>query len=152
MSDQLPTTITADPPANRMGRPPVTDSIDLAEVTRLAALGMNQAMIAEGLGIGTTSWFKAKANNAEFAAAYKRGIHKARIQVLQRLHAAADKNFAVPMFMSKQPHLLGFSDQQPVAGIGGKLEIVVTHKVMGAEEQAPAIDITEQAKAIEGDS
>ena len=150
MSDQLPATTADTPAVSKGGKYPL--SVDLAEVERLASLGMNQAQIAEGLGTGKSTWLQHKANNSEFADAYKRGQLEIRVKVLQRLEAAADKNFAVPMFMSKQQHILGFSDQAMDVKHGGKIEIVVTDRVMGAEEQAPAIDITDQSKAIEGDS
>lgn len=146
MSEQTITSTTDnEQPKHTIGRPPV--EIDLIEVERLAGLGMNQAQIAEGLGIGHSKWFKEKANNQDFADAYKRGQMKIRIKVLENLEKQAAKNFAVPMFLSKQQHILGFSDQAMNVQHGGKLELVVRHEIMGAGQEQEAIDITPKGTA-----
>ena len=129
------------------GRPPGSVPVDLAEVERLASMGMNQAQIAEGIGISQAKWFKDKANNTDFVEAYKRGQHECRIKVLTALETHAAKNFAVPMFMSKQQHILGFSDQAIDHNHKGKVELVVRHEIIDTTP-TPALDITPTQEAI----
>lgn len=50
--------------------------IDLEEVERLASLGLTQEQIASALGIGQTTFYKRKRENADFEGAIKRGQAK----------------------------------------------------------------------------
>ena len=50
--------------------------IDLAEVERLASLGLTQEQIAAGIGISETTLRNRKKENADFADAIKRGQAK----------------------------------------------------------------------------
>jgi predicted transcriptional regulator len=47
--------------------------IDLAEVERLASLGLSQEQIADSLGISNTTFYARKRESEEFAQAVKRG-------------------------------------------------------------------------------
>jgi hypothetical protein len=63
--------------------------IDIAEVERLAGLGLTNAEICLSLGISETTLYTRKRDSAEFADAIKRGQAKAAADVANALYLKA---------------------------------------------------------------
>ena len=74
---------------------------DIAEVERLAGLGLTQEQIAHNLGIGLSTLYKRKSEMKEFVEAIERGKANAINQVANRLFEKAmdGDNVAMIYFM-----------------------------------------------------
>lgn len=118
------------------GRP--IKQIDLNEIRKLAALGMPQHLICEGLGISTDTFQRRCKSDAAFAEAFKDGLHSRRVKVLKSLADGMDKSFIPAIFMAKQPHILGFQDVQRKE-YGGEIKLTIERQVL--TEKEPAIEI-----------
>jgi len=93
--------------------------IDLEEVERLASIGLNQSQVADSLGISEDTVTRRKQDNADFAAALKRGKAKGISTVANNLFTqSADGNVSAGIFFMK--NRAGWSDKQEVTGKDGE--------------------------------
>ena len=89
--------------------------IDLAEVERLAGLGLSDKQIAEMLGIGRRSLYRRKAADEAFEQALKKGKSKAIAQVSNWLYELCrEKNLGAIVWYEKTRS--GFSDHHTLSG------------------------------------
>ena len=96
-----------------MGRAVI--QIDLAEVERLAGLGLSQGEICDCLGISERTLYTRKAQNAEVAEAIKRGKSKAHQQVANKLFTKCmAEDMTAIIWYEKTRH--GMSDRLQVGG------------------------------------
>ena len=105
--------------------------VNLAEVERLASLGMPKSYMAPLLGIShdTLTARLKDGTVSEFAAAYESGLHAHRVAVLESLNKGMEKSFIPAIFLAKQPHILGFQDVQRQE-VGGEVKIVVEQRIL----------------------
>ena len=106
--------------------------IDYRKVEKLASLGMPKKYVAEGLGI-SAGQMNAIENGSKdhvrgldstaFNAAFQRGIAKARVRTLKTIKKHSVKNFVPAMFMLKQQHMMGFSDNAQEVRHSGNVTI-----------------------------
>ena len=110
-----------DPPIKRKpGRPRI--EIDLKRVEELAALGLTQARIAEGLGINERTIQNRKSDDEdgfiEFIHAVKRGNFKWSQQVASEIDKNRKKVPILAMMSAQQTHGLGWADNRFVRHSG----------------------------------
>lgn len=163
MSNQIATTPTDDVPLAlavgnpireyTTGRRPIKWDMVYPRAEALAAKGHKTATaVLHCLGIHPSTLSRQdKAIQEKFLTCIEKGQAAWADKLLELAAERIPKNDILLMFALKQEHGAGWSDQAVNVLHGGKMEIVVTHRVMGAEEQAP-LDITAESKAVEDDS
>lgn len=105
-------------------------AIDIAEVERLASLGMPLGFIAKAVGVcADTMTNRLKERSSDVSEAYENGIHQARVSVLQSLKTGMEKSFIPAIFLAKQPHILGFQDVQTKQHVG-EIKLVIEERVI----------------------
>ncbi len=108
--------------------------IDLGEVERLASIGLSQQQVADSLGISEDTITRRKQDDADFAAALKRGKSKGIATVANNLFTqSADGNVSAGIFFMK--NRAGWSDKQELTGKDGTpLYIPQIKRFDGSEE------------------
>jgi len=154
MSTAAPTVTTDRTPTiktGRNGRPPIDWEALYGPAEELAAKGMqSNDQICRCLKVHPNTLSRADDGiKLAFEDAVKNGHAAFTSMLLDRFKIRLPHNDSLLMFSLKQQFGAGWSDQAVNVQHGGKIEIVITERVLGAEEHAP-IDIT--PKAIEGDS
>ena len=133
------------PPKQRFAMP----EIDLNYVTELAELGLSQAQIAEGLGIGarTLATWLGEANG-RFSEAYKRGKFRGQIGTATVINQAIVKgNVIAAFFKAKQPTNLGWQDVQKQQ-VSGEIQVTVTRHVIHEARGAITKEIKAEAEDV----
>ena len=93
------------------GRPEI--EIDLKQVEKLAAIGLNEQQVADSLGICQSTLARRKQNKADFADALKRGQAKGIATVANNLfEQSKDGNVSAGIFFMK--NRAGWSDKQDI--------------------------------------
>ncbi len=111
----------------------------IPEAERQAEALVTYRHIAESLGIDQGTLKKYRSLFTDFSDAIKRGHAKARVTIGEKLLAkASNGDVAALIYLSKQDHLLGFSDQRTV-----NQNVTVDYKVRtGILPGSEPIDIT----------
>jgi len=92
--------------------------IDLKQVEKLAAIGLNEQQVADSLGISQATLARRKQNKVDFADALKRGQAKGIATVANNLfEQSKDGNVSAGIFFLK--NRAGWSDKQEVTGKDG---------------------------------
>jgi hypothetical protein len=90
--------------------------LDLAEVERLAGLGLTDGEISTSLGIHVATMTRRKRDSEEFREAMRRGKARARAQVASKLMQAIDEgNIAAIIWWEKTR--VGLSDRIEIGGM-----------------------------------
>ena len=102
-----------------VGRPRTElSSGDIRLARKSAELGLNGAMIADNLGIGETTFYTLKKENADLHAAVKKGRSKAQTKLARTAYEVAvkDKNVTMLIFLLKTR--LGYRDVSSIEHTG----------------------------------
>lgn len=114
--------------------------MDMAEVERLAGLGMPLSFIAQAVGVSyDTLNRRVKEEHSDFAKAYQSGAHSSRVKVLESLAKGMEKSFIPAIFLAKQPHILGFQDVQQ-RQVSGEIKLVLEERVLHEPKQISAVE------------
>lgn len=107
-----------------MGRPRI--QLDIAEVERLAGLGLTEHEIAASLGVNYTTLLDRKKTLSEFSEALKRGKIKAVTEVSNAMYnAAMDGNITAQIFFLKNRARDQWKDKWDVEHSGGTEQTIM---------------------------
>ncbi len=92
--------------------------IDLNEVEKLAAIGLNESQVADALGISVPTLERRKKDSEDFVSALKRGKAKGIAKVANNLFEQS-KNGQVSAGIFFMKNRAGWSDKQELTGKDG---------------------------------
>ncbi len=99
-----------------MGRKMI--EIDLSQVEKLAAIGLNEAQVADSLGISVPTLERRKKDSEDFVSALKRGKAKGVAQVANNLYTQSKEgNVSAGIFFMK--NRAGWKDKTETEHSGG---------------------------------